>query len=113
MAGGGVVAGAVTGDKRGGRAQVEGEPRRNARFTLSGSFTGATMSASCMADESAEQAYLEYDIEYCDGDDDDTMYVIPEEAELAQDETYVIRSVQECKATDNTLIAFGPAQHDC
>lgn len=113
MAGGGVVAGAATGEKRGGRAQVEGEPPRNARFTLSDTFTGATMSASCMADESADQAYLEYEIEYCDDDGDDTMYVIPDEAALAQDETYVIRSVHECKATDNTLVAFGPARQDC
>lgn len=102
--------------KRGGRAQVEGDPQPNEPFTLSDSPTEATMSASCMSEESAPQVYLEYDIEYCNDDDDDnddTMYVIPDEAELAQDEVYEFRSTQECKASDNTLVAFGPSNQDC
>lgn len=100
-------------EKRGGRAQVEGDPQRNEPFTLSDTPSEATLSASCMAEESAPQAYLEYDIEYCNEDNEDTMYVIPDEAELAQDETYVFRAVQECKATDNTLVAIGPSNQEC
>lgn len=99
-------------EKRGGRAQVEGNPDRNRPFTLSDTPEEATMSASCMSGESAQQVYLEYGIEYCDSDNDesdDTMYVIPNEAHLSQDETYMFRAIQDCKATDNTLVAFGPS----
>lgn len=65
-----------------------------------------------MSEESAQQMYLEYDIEYCNGDED-TMYVIPDEAHLQQDEVYAIRATEECDASDNTLIAFGPSERDC
>lgn len=99
-------------EKRGGRVQVEEEPRRNVPFELSDGPSGVTMGASCMSGESAPQGYLEYDIQYCDGEED-TMYVIPEEAELAQDEVYEFRAVQECKATDDWLAAFGPSNRDC
>lgn len=113
---GGLSSDAAASNKRGGRAQVDEEPDRNRPFTLSSTPTSATRAASCMSGESADQTYLQYDIQYCDSDDDDSdasMYVIPNEAELAQDETYVIRSIQECKANDNYKVAFGPARESC
>ena len=99
-------------EKRGGRAQFEGDPQQRQRFQLSSNPTGIARNASCMAAESADQMYLEYDVEYCNGDED-TMYVIPDEAELEQDETYAVRATQECKDSDNTLVAFGPSRRDC
>ena len=113
-AGGTVVAGAATGNKRGGRAQVDGEVDRNRPFTLQLSG-GDQRPASCMSAESVVQTYLTYSIEYCDSDDDEDaeMYVIPDDAELDEDETYVIRSVRECRANDLRKVAFGPARTDC
>lgn len=100
--------------KRGGRAQVDGDVRRNEPFTLSDSPSNITRGASCMSEESADQMYLEYDVQYCEDDDDETtMYIIPDEAELAQDEVYEFRAVQECKATDNQLVALGPSNQEC
>lgn len=125
LAAGGAVTGSVSGglssstatsNKRGGRAQVDEEPDRNRPFTLSSAPESATRSASCMSEEPADQTYLLYDIQYCDSEDDESdasMYVIPAEAELAQDETYVIRSIQKCKANENYKVAFGPAQESC
>lgn len=104
------------GGKQGGRAQVDGDVRRNQPFTLSSTPTGVARNASCMSGESAEQTYLEYTIQYCeDGDDEDdaTMYVIPDEAELVQDQVYEFRAVQECKATDNQMVALGPSNQEC
>ena len=113
---GGLSSGAETANKRGGRAQVEGDeaPDRNRPFTLQLSGT-EPRGASCMSGESAEQTYLLYDIQYCDSDEDSdaSMYVIPDEAELVESETYVIRSVQECKANENYKVAFGPARESC
>ncbi|QLD88470.1 hypothetical protein HWV07_05250 [Natronomonas salina] len=113
---GGLSSSAATSNKRGGRAQVDEEPDRNRPFTLSSMPESATRAASCMSGESADQTYLLYDIQYCDSDDDESdasMYVIPNEAELVQDETYVIRSIQECKANGNYKVAFGPARESC
>lgn len=114
------------GGKQGGRAQVEGEPRRNVPFRLSSTPESATMlNASCMSAESAQQAYLGYGIRYCDSDgdeneDDDTMYVIPDEARLNEDQVYEFRSVQLCKepgdgydSEDIHKVAFSPANHEC
>ena len=115
VGGGGVVASSAVGNKRGGRAQIDGEVDRNRPFTLQLSGSNSRP-ASCMSEESAMQAYLTYSIEYCDSDDDDEdaeMYVIPDEAELAESETYVIRSIQECRANDLQKVAFGPAPHGC
>lgn len=113
---GGVAGVANEGGKRGGRAQAEGDVRRNEPFTLR--LEGMdTRGASCMSAESADQVYLTYDIWYCDSDEDDdsdaTMYVTPDEAELVETETYVIRSVQQCRANDLLKVAFGPAPHGC
>lgn len=125
LAAGGAVTGSVSGDlsssaatsnKRGGRAQVDEEPDRNRPFTLSSTPESATRDASCMSGESAEQTYLLYDIQYCDSEDDESdasMYVIPNEAELVQDETYVVRSIQACRANENYKVAFGPARESC
>lgn len=110
-----MVAGAATGDKRGGRAQIDGEADRNRPFTLQLDGTD-TRGASCMSARSADQVYLTYSIQYCDSNDDESdasMYVIPDEAELAPDETYVIRSIRPCRANDLQKVAFGPAQEDC
>lgn len=104
------------GERRGGRAQVDGEVRQNEPFTLSYVASGIARNASCMADESAEQLYLEYDVQYCDDDDDETtLYVLPEAAELASDEVYEFRAVQECRDSENDMVAFGPSNgdHDC
>lgn len=101
-------------EKRGGRAQVDGDVRRNEPFTLSDTPSSVARGASCMSEESADQMYLEYDVQYCEDDDDETtMYIIPDEAELAQDEVYEFRAVQECKATDNQLVALGPSNQEC
>lgn len=99
-------------EKRGGRAQVD-DARRNEPFVLSSSPTGVSRHASCMSEESAQQTYLEYDIEYCESGDEATMYIIPDEAELAQEEVYEFRAVQECRATDNELVALGPSDSEC
>lgn len=109
-----MVASSATGNKRGGRAQIDGEADRNRPFTLQLSGSD-TRNASCMSEESAMQAYLTYSIQYCDSDDDEDaeMYVIPDEAELADLETYAIRSIQECRANDLRKVAFGPAPHGC
>lgn len=101
-------------EKRGGRGQVDGDPERNRPFTLSSGPTGVSRHASCMAEQSQEQTYLEYDIQYCDDDDDeDTLYVIPDEATLAQTEVYEFRAIRPCRATNNELVAFGPSDQDC
>lgn len=99
--------------KQGGRAQVDGTVNRNEPWTLSDTPTGATRNASCMATESAQQAYLEYTIEYCNSDDEATMFVIPDEAELAQEQVYEFRASRPCRATDNTMVAFGPSNQAC
>lgn len=108
----GAAAQAGRDEKRGGRAQVEGNPQQNQRFEISDQPDGVFRNASCMAEESAQQLYLEYDVEYCNGGED-TMYVIPNEAHLQNDEVYAVRATEECKATDNTLVAFGPSEREC
>lgn len=103
------------GGKQGGRAQVDDEDdvRQNEPFTIQPNG-GDMRNASCMSEESEMQAYLQYDIQYCEGDDDDaTLYVIPDEAPLVQDQVYEFRAVQECKATDNQMVAFGPSNQEC
>jgi nitric oxide reductase activation protein len=101
--------------KRGGRAQVDGEVRRHEPFRLV--LDGADeRNASCMSSESALQTYLTYSIEYCDSDDDEadaTMYVIPDEAELVEDEVYAIRSVRPCHESELDKVAFGPTNEEC
>lgn len=121
-AAGGIAAGRPVGTadtdvaaaKRGGRAQVDGEVRRNEPFRISLNGTDIR-NASCMSAASAMQTYLTYSIEYCDSDSDEdaSMYVIPDEAELAPDDTYVVRSVTPCRANDLDKVATGPAQEDC
>lgn len=116
------------GGKRGGRAQVDGDARRNVPFELNSMPTNVSLGASCMSAESATQTYLEYDIQYCDSEEDQTdarLYVIPDEAPLVQDETYEIRSIQTCKEPgdgpgddgfendDIQKVAFSPANHEC
>jgi len=101
--------------KRGGRAQVDGDPDRNRPFTLQIEGTDPR-SASCMSDESAQQTYLTYSVQYCDSGDEEesqTMYVIPDEAELVETETYVFRSVRPCRESDLQKVAFGPSQEEC
>lgn len=101
-------------EKRGGRGQVDGDPERNRPFRLSSGPSKISRHASCMAEESAQQTYLGYDIEYCDEDDsEDTLYVIPDEATLARSEVYEFRAIQPCTATENELVAFGPSDQDC
>lgn len=107
-------AAAAEGGKRGGRAQVDGEVQRNKPFTIK--MEGTSMrNASCFSAESAMQTYIEYSINYCGSDDDSdaTLYIIPDEAELVPDETYVIHSVTPCRASDLSKVAIGPAQTDC
>lgn len=101
-------------EKRGGRAQGEGDLRRNEPFTLMADGT-SMRNASCMASESATQTYLTYTISYCssDNDEDATLYVIPEEAELAPNEVYEIRSVTPCRESDLQKVAFGPSNESC
>lgn len=101
-------------EKRGGRGQIDGDADRNRPFTLADAPTGVARNASCMSEESAEQTYLEYEIQYCDSDDDSdaTLYVIPDEAELAQQEVYEFRAIQECRDSENQLVAFGPTNQD-
>ena len=105
---------AATSGKRGGRGHVDGTADRNRPFTLRLEGTDSR-DASCMAEESAEQVYLTYSIQYCDSDDDEdaTFYVLPDEAELVETETYVIRSIRPCRASDLEQVAFGPAREDC
>lgn len=100
--------------KRGGRAQAEGDVRRNEPFTLVPDGT-SMRNASCMASQSATQTYLTYDIDYCGSDDgsDATLYVIPDEAELAPNEVYEIRSVTPCRESDLLKVAFGPSNESC
>lgn len=99
--------------KQGGRAQVDGTVNRNEPWTLSTGPSDISRHASCMATESAEQWYLEYDIEYCNSDDEATMYVIPDEAELAQDQVYEFRASRPCRANDLTMVALGPSDDEC
>lgn len=100
--------------KQGGRAQVDGSVRRDAPFTIRPNGTDMR-NASCMSANSAIQTYLTYYIDYCDEDqnDDDTMYIIPDEAELAPDQTYVIHSATPCRRNDLQKVAIGPAQESC
>ncbi|PSP97433.1 hypothetical protein BRC89_11370 [Halobacteriales archaeon QS_4_70_19] len=100
--------------KRGGRAQVDGEVDRNRPFTIMPDGTD-TRNASCMSAESAMQTYLTYRIQYCDSDDEEdaSLYVIPDEAELAPNEVYEIRSVTPCRANDLQKVAFGPSNESC
>lgn len=100
-------------EKRGGRAQVDGDTNRNEPWTLSSTPEGASRNASCMANQSAEQMYLEYNIEYCNSDDEATLFVIPDEAALAQQEVYEFRSIRPCRASENELVAFGPSNQEC
>ena len=101
--------------KRGGRAQVDGEVRRHEPFTLQLSGTDQR-NASCMSGESATQTYLLYEIQYCDSEDDESdaeMYVIPDEAELVEQEVYAVRSVRPCRESELDKVAFGPANEEC
>lgn len=67
-----------------------------------------------MADESAMQAYLTYDIDRgSDDDSDGTLYVIPDEGELAMRTAYEIHSVTPCRENDLKRVAFGPANEPC
>lgn len=111
---GGVVARSSSGRKQGGRAQLDGEVERNRPFTLTPEGTD-TRNASCMAEESANQVYLTYTIQYCNSDDDEdgTLYVIPDEAELLPDEVYEIHSTTPCRTNDLTMVSFGPSQQSC
>lgn len=103
--------------KRGGRAQFDGEIRRKEPFTLM--LEGTDMRpASCMSGNSADQTYLTYSVEYCDSDGDDdeddgSLYVIPDEAELVSDQTYVFHSSRPCRRNDLQKVAFGPSQTSC
>lgn len=108
-----VGAAGAAANKRGGRAQVDGTIHRNEPWRLSSSPTGTDRNASCMSAESAPQTYLQYDIEYCNREDSATLYVIPDEAALAQQEVYEFRSVRPCRASDLEKVAFGPSNQDC
>lgn len=101
-------------EKRGGRAQVEGKVDRNRPFEITPEGTDMRP-ASCMSEHSADQVYLEYTVNYCGSDDesDATMYVIPDEAELVPDDTYVFRSSTPCRRNNLKKVAFGPAQTSC
>lgn len=116
------------GGKRGGRAQVDGDARRNVPFELNSMPSMVSLGASCMSEESASQTYLGYEIQYCDSQEDQTdarLYLIPDEAPLVQDETYEIRSIQTCKepgdgpdddeyeSDEIQKVAFSPANHEC
>lgn len=108
-------AAAAASDKRGGRAQLDGDARRNEPFTLTMEGT-SVRSASCNSAESATQTYIEYSIQYCDADDDEsdgTLYILPDEAELAPQEVYEIRAIQPCRASDLQMVAMGPSNQSC
>lgn len=107
--------GSVAAQKRGGRAQFDGDDlRRNEPFTVTPNGTDMRP-ASCMSANSATQVYLTYQINYCGSDDetDATMYVIPDEAELAPNEVYEIHAARPCRANDLTRVAFGPSNESC
>jgi hypothetical protein len=91
-----------------------GEVDRNRPFTIAPDGTD-TRNASCMSAESAMQTYLTYRIQYCNSDDEEdaSLYVIPDEAELAPNEVYEIRSVTPCRANDLQKVAFGPSNESC
>lgn len=68
-----------------------------------------------MSGNSAQQTYLTYSVAYCSSDDDSdgTLYVIPDEAELVPDSTYVFRSSTPCRRNDLQKVAFGPSRTSC
>lgn len=113
-----VASGSASARKRGGRAQFDGDDlRRDEPFRVTPDGTD-TRHASCMSAQSAMQVYLTYHIDYCESDDEDddhdaTMYVIPDEAELAPEEEYEIHAARPCRANDLTKIAFGPSNESC
>lgn len=101
-------------EKRGGRGRVDERPDRNRPFRVEREGM-EPRTASCMSSESADQVYLRYNVNYCDGDDGPTLWVIPDEAPLAsgEEEVYEFRSVVQCRETDEYRVAFGPSNEEC
>lgn len=102
-------------EKRGGRGRMNEEPDRNTPFRVE--HEGAEpRPASCMSEQSAEQVYLRYNVDYCgQNDDGPTLWVIPDEAPLAtgEEEVYQFRSHVECRDSDDVRVAFGPSNQEC
>jgi hypothetical protein len=123
VAGGAAVSGtAAAAEKRGGRAQINDDEggddvRRDEPFTVEMMGT-VPWDASCKSEQSAMQTYVAYEVTYCDMemnmDDDQVMiYVLPDEAQLADTEVYEIHSITSCPANDLARISFGPSNESC